>query len=52
VRSIQAPETRERLRSLGVESRGNSPEEFLKFWRAEYERWGTLIRTLGIRLEN
>jgi len=52
VRSIQAPETRERLRSLGVESRGNSPEEFLKFWRAEYERWGTLIRTLGIKLEN
>jgi hypothetical protein len=48
---IQAPETRARLSSRGVESRGNSAEEFLKFWRARYERWGGLIRTLGIKLE-
>ena len=52
VRSIQASETRERLRSQGVESRGTSPEEFLRFWRAEYEHWGKLIRTLGIKLES
>jgi len=25
---------------------------FLELWRAEYERWGTLVRTLGIKLEN
>jgi tripartite-type tricarboxylate transporter receptor subunit TctC len=51
VKSIQAPETREKLGALGVNAAGTSPEEFLKFWRSEFEHWGNLIRTVGIKLD-
>ena len=50
-KSIQAPETRDKLASLGANGVVTSPEEFLAFWRAESERWGKLIRTVGIKLE-
>lgn len=51
VRSIQAPETREKLASLGANGVGTSAEEFEKFWRAESDRWGKTIRTVGIKLD-
>ncbi|MCC6532867.1 MAG: tripartite tricarboxylate transporter substrate binding protein [Burkholderiales bacterium] len=51
VKAIQAPETRDKLASLGVNGVGNSPEQFLAFWRAESDHWGKLIRTVGIKLE-
>lgn len=51
VKSIQAPETRDKLASLGANAVGSTPEEFEKFWRAESERWGSMIRTLGIKLD-
>jgi tripartite-type tricarboxylate transporter receptor subunit TctC len=51
VKSIQAPETRERLASHGARAIGTSPGEFLAFWRAEHERWGKIIRTAGIKIE-
>jgi tripartite-type tricarboxylate transporter receptor subunit TctC len=52
VKSIQAPETRERLASLGANAIGSSADEFATFWRSESDRWGKLIRTVGIKLES
>jgi len=51
VRAIQAPETREKLASLGANAIGGSADQFLAFWRAESEHWGKLIRTVGIKLD-
>lgn len=51
MRSIEAPETRQRLATLGVEARASTPDAFLAFWRSEYEHWGNLIRTVGIKLD-
>ena len=51
VKAIQAPETREKLASLGANAVGGSADEFLAFWRAESEHWGKLIRTVGIKLD-
>jgi len=51
LKSLQAPETRDRLSSQGANALGNSPEEFAAFWRAEHERWGAIIRSAGIRLD-
>lgn len=51
VKSIQAQETRDKLSSLGVNAIGTSAEEFLTFWRAESDRWGKLVRTVGIKLD-
>ncbi len=51
VKAIQAPESREKLASLGANAVGGSAEEFRAFWRAESEHWGKLIRTVGIKLD-
>ena len=51
VKSIQAPDTREKLASLGANAIGSTAEEFLAFWRSESDHWGKLIRTVGIKLD-
>lgn len=51
VKAIQAPETRERLGSLGANAIGGSADEFQAFWRAEIDRWGKTIRAVGIKLD-
>lgn len=51
VKSIQAPETKEKLSSLGAIPIGGSAEDFNKFWRAEADRWGKIIRTVGVKLD-
>ena len=38
-------------RSLGNDSAGGSPEEFLAYIRTEMEKWGKVIRSAGIRNE-
>lgn len=48
---LKQPEVQERLKELGVESRGLTPEEFDAYLKGEYKRWGSVIRKAGIRLE-
>lgn len=40
----------EQMTSQGAELRGNSPAEFSAMVTAERERWGELIRSIGLRL--
>jgi tripartite-type tricarboxylate transporter receptor subunit TctC len=35
--------------AAGVEAMGGSPEQFTEFLRKETEKWGTLIRKLGLK---
>jgi len=42
---------RQRIYDKGSEPVGSSSEEFRVFITAEYDRWGELIRTLGIKAE-
>lgn len=51
VKSIQAPETRDKLGSLGANAIGGSADEFQAFWRSEIDRWGKMIRVVGIKLD-
>jgi tripartite-type tricarboxylate transporter receptor subunit TctC len=51
VKSLQAPETRERFAALGANALGSTPEELQTFWRAEAERWGKAIRAVGLKLD-
>lgn len=37
--------------SFGLDAGTEPPEEFAAFIRAEYDKWGTVIREAGIRLE-
>ena len=50
-RTLQVPEVRERLQERGFDVVASSPEEFLRFVRAESEKLGKLIRANNIVAE-
>ncbi len=45
---LAEPDTRARLDALGAEPVADTPDAFAAFARAEYERWGALVRDAGI----
>jgi tripartite-type tricarboxylate transporter receptor subunit TctC len=49
VKALNAGETRAKLAQVGLDVTTSSPPEFAKFVRAEWERWGKVIREAGIR---
>ena len=49
--AVKAPAVVERLRSLGATPVGSTPIEFADFIRAEYEKWGPVIKAAGIKAE-
>lgn len=51
VKAMQSAETRERFATIGAETTSNTPEQAAAFLRAEYARWGKLIREAGIKAE-
>lgn len=51
VKALNAPEVRGKLAGLGANVVGNSPPEFAAFIRAEYARWGKVVRDAGIRAD-
>jgi tripartite-type tricarboxylate transporter receptor subunit TctC len=47
--AMKEPDVRKHLRDMGnIEAVGSSPEEMAVFIRSERERWGAVIRNLGI----
>ena len=50
-RSLDKPETRERMRGLGAQIVGDTPGEFAAFLKKDYERWSQVIRTSGVKAE-
>lgn len=49
---IATPAYRKRVSELGaVASEPITPEAFRDIWRAEAERWGALIRKIGLKLD-
>ena len=51
VKAMAQPDTRERLTAMGGEPATGTPEQAAEFLRAEYERWGRVIRDGGIKAE-
>ncbi|MBL8382133.1 MAG: tripartite tricarboxylate transporter substrate binding protein [Burkholderiales bacterium] len=49
VAAIKAPATAERMRTMGVEPTGTTPEAFAAILKADYERWGAVIRASGFK---
>ena len=45
------PETRARFDALGADPVADSPEDYARFVRAEYDRWGKLVRDARIKLD-
>lgn len=48
---LKQPDIAQKFREYACEPVGNTPTETTAFVRAEAERWGTVIKTAGIKLE-
>jgi tripartite-type tricarboxylate transporter receptor subunit TctC len=51
VTALAAPDVRQRIEGMLLEPAGGRPEEFGAFIRNQSERWGKLIREVGIKVE-
>jgi tripartite-type tricarboxylate transporter receptor subunit TctC len=51
VRAVQDPLVRQRIVSDGGEPVGNTPEDFAAIIRADFRKWGDVIRKAGIRVD-
>ena len=49
--ALASPEVQDRYGVLGLESRVSTPSDFHAFVAADLERWGKLVRELGITAE-
>ena len=49
--TLATPAVAERLRSLDLQARTNTPEQFGDFFRAQSSRWNSFIQEAGIKLE-
>jgi tripartite-type tricarboxylate transporter receptor subunit TctC len=50
-RAFEAPEVRERLGQLGLESRRNTPAEFASFLREEVTKWAKAVKESGAKAD-
>jgi tripartite-type tricarboxylate transporter receptor subunit TctC len=49
--ALNTPVVKQRLASLGASVVGTTPAEFAKLIRADYEKWGPIIKAAGIKAE-
>lgn len=47
--AVQAPDMRQRLEQLGLEPTGLPPAELARILRADYEKWGPVIKASGFK---
>ena len=45
---IALPEVRDSLSAQGAEVRGGTPEQFRRFFTAEYDKWGRIVKSANI----
>jgi tripartite-type tricarboxylate transporter receptor subunit TctC len=49
-RVLAMQDVRERLTRAGIDAAGGTPEEFGKFIRAEFEKWGPVVKAAGVKV--
>jgi len=50
-KAVNTPEVRENLRSLGAEAIGSTTVDLIATMRADYERYGTIVRRIKLTLD-
>jgi tripartite-type tricarboxylate transporter receptor subunit TctC len=48
-KALAAEDVKARLRQVGALATGGTPEQALRFHRAEYEKWGNVVRSTGAK---
>ena len=49
IAAVRSPELKERLQQLGLEPTGLPPAELARILRADYDKWGPVIRASGFK---
>lgn len=52
IEGIKAPDVREKLEALGMDPTGLGPAELARIHKADYEKWGPVIRASGFKPES
>jgi tripartite-type tricarboxylate transporter receptor subunit TctC len=50
-KAVQMPDVRERLRGLGAEPIGSTGPELVAAMRADYDRYGDIVRRLKLKVD-
>ena len=50
-RALAGPGLSQKLIAIGAEPAGGTPEEFAKFIRSEYAKWGDVVRRSGAKMD-
>jgi len=48
-RVLAMQDLKDRLTNAGVDAAGGTPEEFGRFIRAEYDKWGPIVKAAGVK---
>jgi tripartite-type tricarboxylate transporter receptor subunit TctC len=49
--ALQSGSVKDRLMKLGATPEGGTPQQLEQLIRAEYEKWGPIIKAVGIKAE-
>ncbi len=49
VAAIKAPDIRDKLEALGMEPTGLGPEDLARIHKADYDKWGPVIKASGFK---
>ena len=52
VAAIKSPVTADRMRAMGVEPTGTTPEAMAAILKSDYERWGAVIKASGFKADD
>jgi len=50
-KALAMPEVRDRMKTLGAEPTGSTPEQLGAMLKSEIEKYGKLVRTIGLRID-
>ena len=50
-KAMRGEDAKEKMAALGAQPVADAPEDFARFVRAEYERWGRLVRDARIKAD-
>jgi tripartite-type tricarboxylate transporter receptor subunit TctC len=48
-RVLALPDVKEKLNRAGIDPAGGTPEEFGRFIRSEYDKWGPVVKAAGVK---
>ena len=52
IEGVRAPDVREKLEAMGMEPTGLGPAELARIQKADYDKWGPVIKASGFKPEN